>query len=259
MALFYGGQQSQRDNARTSTSRLHGDGYGCHAHAKSEHGEPWRYTIRGVSLAGMTSGALHARENASMPAQRKPWPTRSHWHDWFYRRQLRLFNFTGHCLVRLATNHYSPIPRPTPGPAGSGRSQTLPRWLLPATDRRIAKTERGPISTSGLSILIMHRTRRSLRKNQSVFPRSPPLDRRPFSAAEALHARGSRPACLMPIRRNACSLVALPDFPEFAQVVRYGVPGTRDSPFRIPHFLEVESVFLVFLEGGDRKCRTPPL
>jgi hypothetical protein len=43
-----------------------GDGYGCYAHAKSEHGEPRRYPIRGVSSAGMTSAALHARENASM-------------------------------------------------------------------------------------------------------------------------------------------------------------------------------------------------
>jgi hypothetical protein len=30
----------------------------------------------------------------------------------------------------------------------------------------------------------------------------------------------------MAIRRNACSLLTLPDFPEFAQAVRYGVPGT---------------------------------
>ena len=33
----------------------------------------------------------------------------------------------------------------------------------------------------------------------------------------------------MHISRNACSLVALPDFPEFAQAVRYGVPGTQDA------------------------------
>ena len=31
----------------------------------------------------------------------------------------------------------------------------------------------------------------------------------------------------MAISRNASSLLALPDFPEFAQAVRYGVPGTR--------------------------------
>jgi hypothetical protein len=29
----------------------------------------------------------------------------------------------------------------------------------------------------------------------------------------------------MPISRNAC---ALPDFPEFAQTVRYGIPGTPE-------------------------------
>src|SRR5271157_2240264 len=33
------------------------------------------------------------------------------------------------------------------------------------------------------------------------------------------------PACRMAISRNAYSLNALPDFPEFAQKVRYGVPG----------------------------------
>jgi hypothetical protein len=43
---------------------------------------------------------------------------------------------------------------------------------------------------------------------------------------EALNASGSKRACRMAIRRNACSLLALPDFPEFAQAVRYGVPGT---------------------------------
>jgi len=42
-----------------------GDGYGCHAHAMSEHGEPQRYLILGVSKAGMASAALHAREHAT--------------------------------------------------------------------------------------------------------------------------------------------------------------------------------------------------
>ncbi len=38
-----------------------------------------------------------------------------------------------------------PAPRPTtPRPAGSGRAQTLPRWLLPATDHRIGKDRTGP-------------------------------------------------------------------------------------------------------------------
>ena len=50
-----------------------------------------------------------------------------------------------------------------------------------------------------------------------------------LSWPEALNASGSRRACRMAISRNACSLVALPDFPEFAQAVRYGVPGTSHS------------------------------
>jgi|GEM_PF-3133660 len=72
----------------------------------------------------------------------------------------------------LATDHCSPATRPSsrrpPGPAGSGRAQTLPRWLLPDTDRRISKERTGP-----------------------------DLDERP---------------------------------PEFAQAVRYGVPGTPEPP-----------------------------
>jgi len=31
-----------------------------------------------------------------------------------------------------------------PRPAGSGRAQTFPRWLLPSTDRRIGKDRTGP-------------------------------------------------------------------------------------------------------------------
>ena len=47
--------------------------------------------------------------------------------------------------------HWSPAPSSTtPGPAGSGRAQTFPRWLLPSTDRGLTEIERGPISTIGL-------------------------------------------------------------------------------------------------------------
>ena len=51
-----------------------------------------------------------------------------------------------------------------------------------------------------------------------------------LSWPEAHDASGSRRACLMHISRNARSLVALPDFPEFAQAVRYGVPRTPRTP-----------------------------
>jgi len=51
-----------------------------------------------------------------------------------------------------------------------------------------------------------------------------------LSWPEALNASGAsvpaKRACRKAIRRNACSLLALPDFPEFDQAVRFGVPGT---------------------------------
>ncbi len=49
------------------------------------------------------------------------------------------------------------------------------------------------------------------------------------SVHEALKASGSRRACQMAISHNDYSLIALPDFPEIAQAVRYSVPGTRLS------------------------------
>ena len=58
--------------------------------------------------------------------------------------------------------HWSPAPSSTtPGPAGSGRAQTFPRWLLPSTDRGLTEIERGPISTIGLPYYsVCHRTGR---------------------------------------------------------------------------------------------------
>jgi len=47
-------------------------------------------------------------------------------------------------IIHLATVPPPHAPRPTPGPAGSGRAQTLTRWLLPFTDSRIDKDQTGP-------------------------------------------------------------------------------------------------------------------
>ena len=44
-----------------------------------------------------------------------------------------------------------------------------------------------------------------------------------LSWPEALNASRSKRACRM---ANSCNARSLPDFPEFAQAVRYGVPGT---------------------------------
>src|SRR5271166_2837813 len=123
LGAFLRGPAESTRRCADSTSRLHGDGYGCHAHAKSEHGEPWCYTIRGVSLAGMTSASLHARENASMPPRERHGRlgpigktgisiTASSISSHSLTAVLVRLT-TGHCS--RATDHHSPVPRPTSG------------------------------------------------------------------------------------------------------------------------------------------------
>ena len=104
----------------------------------------------------------------------------------------------------------------------------LPRWLLPDTDHRISKRPNGarfrragPLSHYAPNQVI------PADKSIRSFPLAAAHPLTVLSWSEALHASGSRRACLMHISRNACSLVALPDFPEFAQAVRYSVPGTQ--------------------------------
>ena len=87
----------------------------------------------------------------------------------------------------LATDHHSPVPRSTPGPAGSGRAQTLPRWLLPDTDRRIAKDRMGLIWPSGLSTLLCTEPGDSCGKSN---PFSPPARRR-WTGDHSLAAGGA--------------------------------------------------------------------
>src|SRR5208337_1609182 len=55
----------------------------------------------------------------------------------------------------LATDHHSPVPRSTPHAGTSGVRSCVdpPPWLLSDTDRQLSKTERGPISTNGPSII----------------------------------------------------------------------------------------------------------
>ncbi len=104
-----------------------------------------------------------------------------------------------------------------PFPAGYCLTPTL----------ELSKTERDPISTIGPSLYsVCHQTGRSLRTDQTFAPHSPPHNLTVLSWLGALYARGSRRACRTAISRNASSLLALPDFPEFAPAVRYGVPGT---------------------------------
>ncbi len=109
---------------------------------------------------------------------------------------------TDHCS--RATDHHSPVPRSTPVPAGSGRAQTLHRWLLPDTDRRFVKDRTGPdLDERSHYHSVCHQTRRFLRKNQSVSSHSPPLTRSPLSrgrrrstpVAPGAPAEGHQPQC----------------------------------------------------------------
>jgi len=98
--------------------------------------------------------------------------------------------------VLLTTILPSHTPRPTPGPAGSGRAQTLPRWLLPDTDSRIGKDRTGPDRDErSPPISVCHRNGRFLRTNLTFPLHSPPLTRWPF-----FRGQGAQPqfvqACL---------------------------------------------------------------
>jgi|SRR5271157_5421494 len=125
----------------------------------------------------------------------------------------------------LTTGHYSHAPRHPrrhpPGPAGSGRAQTLPRWQLPDTNSRIGKDRTGPGLLSSPSVFSMSPNQATPAEKSIRF--SPLAAVQPLnilSGPETHNASGSRRACRMAISRNPRSP---PRFPEFAQAVRYGV------------------------------------
>jgi len=121
---------------------------------------------------------------------------------------------------------------PSHAPRRNQRGQVVRRpsstgyCLTPTGD--LSKTERSPISTNGHSIF-------SISPNQAI-PAEKSIRCSLLAAAgpltilswpEALNASRSKRARRMAIRCNACSLL---DFPEFAQAVRNGVPGTPSGP-----------------------------
>ena len=124
----------------------------------------------------------------------------------FYHRDLLRFAFTGHWPL---FSRHSPLP-----------PKALPRCLLPDTDRRIAKDRTGPDRDEHPLYFIMS-PNQAIPAHKSIrsFPLAAAHPSKVLSWPEALHASGSRRACLMHIGPNACSPVALPDFPEFAQAV----------------------------------------
>jgi hypothetical protein len=128
----------------------------------------------------------------------------------------------------LTTGHCSFAPRRHP-PTSGVRPCADPPPLATACHRQpICQRPNGVQSRRTTPLYsVCHRTRRFPRKNQSVSPHSlPPAVDHSLAAGgaqrQSLQARlpdGHQPQCPF----SAC---ALPDFPEFAQAVRYGVPGT---------------------------------
>jgi hypothetical protein len=117
----------------------------------------------------------------------------------------------------------------TPPPIFPSR-KCVAKTSLPGTDHRIVKDRTGPDLDERSVYISMSPNQAIVSDNSIRF--SPLAAAQPLAIRSwpgALNARGSRRAGRMPIRRNAYSLLALPDFQEFAQAVRYGVPGTYKS------------------------------
>src|SRR5271157_4799717 len=113
----------------------------------------------------------------------------------------------------LTTGHWPPFfphsplpPRRPPGPAGSGPAQTLPRWLLPDTDRPIVKDRTGPDLDERPLYFSMSPNQAIPAAKSSRFP--PLVAAQPLtvlSGQEALNASGSMRAWRMAISRKCPS------------------------------------------------------
>ncbi len=122
------------------------------------------------------------------------------------------------------SGHCSPASRPTPHQRGEVLCRLFPAgYCLPPT-AQLPITERARSRRAGPLFQYVTEPGDFYGQNDlflSTRHRSP-VDR--SLVAKALNPSLFRRACRMAISRNACSLL---DFPEFAQAVRYGVPGTR--------------------------------
>jgi len=108
----------------------------------------------------------------------------------------------------VATVLSLPAPCSTPRPAGSGRAQTLTRWLLPATANLIDKERTGPNSTIEPSLTVCAEPKDTRRRNH---PFSTDAAARPLSRRSVGARRGRRRHFLprkkrgWPEGRNRCA------------------------------------------------------
>ena len=131
---FLRGQQSQRDDAPTPLLDSTAMGTG----AMLTRRVSWRalalHYPRGILGRNDRCGTpcSRFREHAT---QRKTWPTRSHWQDGHqYHRQFHLVAFTDRCS--RATDHYSPVPRPTSGVRSCADPPPAGHCLTPTAELR---------------------------------------------------------------------------------------------------------------------------
>ena len=131
--------------------------------------------------------------------------------------------------------HCSPASRPTPNQRGEVLCRLSPAgYCLPPT-AQLPITERARSRRAGPLFQYVTEPGDFYGQNHLFLStrRRSPVDR--SLVAKALNPSLFRHACRMAISRNACSLL---DFPEFAQAVRYGVPGTRCINETLPWYLE---------------------
>ena len=130
----------------------------------------------------------------------------------------------------LATDHWPLFFRPTPAPAppaGSGRAQTLPRWLLPDTDRRIGKDRTGPDLHERPSTLSMSPNQATLAEKSirfSSLAAAQPLNI--LSRPETLKASGSRRACRRPSAAMPVLSLISPSSPKQLGMVSPELPSS---------------------------------
>ena len=152
---------------------------------------------------------------------------------------------TGHCsFAPRLTPH---APRPTPHQRVQAGHRPSPAGYCHPPTPELTKTERGPISTSGLSLSVCHRIGRSLRASQSFPPRSPPLNRGAEWATYFLPQgkRGwpQRPTFTGTGRACGKEKSRKPEFSERNGPPTFSHPGNAGGPYvRANHSLKIPSL-----------------
>ena len=126
-------------------------------------------------------------------------------------------------------------PRPTPHQRVQAGHRPSPAGYCHPPTPELTKTERGPISTSGLSISVCHRIGRSLQASQSFPPRSPPLNRgaewATYFLPQGKHGWPQRPRFTGTGRACGKEKSRKPEFSERNGPPTFSHPGNAGGPY----------------------------